>query len=419
MSSLREVLQKHLKQHKLNARLLAERLGVSYPTALNLVNKGTVPRSESNREALQKELGLSGEVWATLLAASQRHAVAIPAEGPLNLQQLLLKQMLTLGLTERTLAAKADLPYPTVTGITRKGAVPRGDALSRLAKELGIDPAVLELAAGRSKANRSIRGSAPEMVDTEAEPSEGPTLAQLALDVITRSGLSVAAFAREHQIPYLSLTRLISDGVPPSRQTALAPLAAALGLSDQEFAVALNRSSEAPVPADRHKASEIAANPFQAAIRKLMEEKGLSTVGLAELAGLSPITAARLVKKGELPGRQVTHQKLRSLLGLNESDYDLLLARSRQTGDGSTHSAQPAHSAPSAPVTALTPNPPPAPPQQVQHVPHVQKVSQEVVLQVASAASAGHEDGSEMLALISRLNPGQRRALHQFLLAFA
>lgn len=411
MSSLREVLQKHLKHHKLNARLLAERLGVSYPTALNLVNKGTIPRSEANREALQKELGLSGDVWATLLAASQRHAVAIPAEGPLNLQQLLLKQMLTLGLTERTLAAKADLPYPTVTGITRKGAVPRGDALARLARELGFESGVLEQAAGRSKANRSIRGSAPEMVDTQAEPSAGPTLAQLALDIITRSGLSVAAFAREHEIPYLSLNRLISDGVPPTRDSALAPLAAALGLSKEEFAVAMNRSAAAPAPADRHKSSEIAANPFQAAIRKLMEERGLSTVGLAELAGLSPITAARLVKKGELPGRQVTHQKLRALLALNEADYDLLLARSRQFGESSSHAA------PAVQVTALTPNPP-SPAVLVHQVPKVQQVSQEVVLQVASAASAGHEDGSEMLALISRLNPEQRRALHQMLLAF-
>ena len=399
MTSLREVLQKHLKTHKLNARMLAERLGVSYPTVLNLVNKGTIPRSDANREALQRELGLPSDVWANLLAASQRHAVAIPTEGPLNLQQLLLKEMLQVGLSERSLAAKADLPYPLITGITRKE--------------------VLAQAAGRSKANRSIRGSAPAMVDPSVEPAEGPSLAQLALDAVTRGGQSVAAFARSHGIPYLSLTKLINTGRPPSREVVLQPLAKALSLGEAEFYAALARTSAAQAPADRSKASEIASNPFQAAIRRLMEEKGLSTVGLAELAGLSPITAARLVKKGELPGRQVTHQKLRSLLSLSESDYELLLARSRQSGGDATPTSMVAQGSALSPITAkIQAAARAAAASSAASAPAPASVAQEVVHQVVSAASAGHEDGSELLGMISKLNPGQRRALHQFLLSF-
>jgi hypothetical protein len=118
----------------------------------------------------------------------------------------------------------------------------------------------------------------------------------------------------------------------------------------------------------------------------MMADRDMNIGTFAQAAGLSGFTAARLVKKGELPGRQSTHQKLRTLLGLGEADYELLLARSRQIGD--QPGSEPTMS---TPVTA------------VHHA--------------VTAASAGHDDGGELMALIARLTAAQRRALHQFLLA--
>jgi hypothetical protein len=265
-----------------------------------------------------------------------RDGVEIPSSGPLTLQQMVTKAMLEQGYTEQSLAEKTGLPYPTILGTTRKGAIPRGDTLPRLGAALGLDAAAVQRAVLLSKERRgNSPGDAPVEEDAdEAMPTDTTVagLSQFALDAVTRSGISTAAFAKQYDLPYLSLMRLIREGVPPVRSAVLDSLRRALELDDVHFAAALARSQASPEPASRSKSSEIASNPIQASLLKLVEERNLTVKAFADLADLSVLTATRLLKKGDLPGRQATHSKLRGLLGLSQAEYDLLLQRARASG---------------------------------------------------------------------------------------
>ncbi len=345
MVTLQSLLKQHLEARNISVKTLAERLGISYPTVLALVNKGSLPRSQEHRDGIRVELGVPLEQWAAVLAASMKDGVEIPTEGPLTLQQLVTKAMYTLGLTEQRLSEKSGLPYPTLLGITRKGSIPRGDTLATLAESLELELEEAQAAAALSKERRSQDDDTPAGLerhqDDDAEPHDLPgavtteeeaNLAQLALDAITRSGVSTAAFAKQYNIPYISLTRLIRDGIPPIRSSANDPLREALGLDEPTYTAAIDRARANPAPASRAKSSEIASNPLQASLLRLVEERGLSMKSFAELADLSVLTATRLLRKGDLPGRQATHTKLRGLLALGQTDYELLLQRARAAG---------------------------------------------------------------------------------------
>ncbi len=421
MATLQELLKSHLETRNISVKTLAERVGISYPTVLALINKGSIPRSQDHRDALREELGLTTDAWAAVFSASMRDGVEIPADGPLTLQQLVTKAMLMQGYSEQSLADKSGLPYPTLLGVTRKGAIPRSDALARIAESLSIDEELMEAAVALSKERRGQSestifsqpvGTTDDAADDahdddEAQPTdvvEMSSLAQLALDAITKSGVSTAHFAKQFDIPYLSLMRLIREGVAPVRSSALEQLRQALELEQAAFEAVLEHSRAHPEPASRAKASEIASNPLQASLLRLVDDRNLTIKSFAELADLSVLTATRLLRKGDLPGRQATHGKLRGLLGLAEAEYDLLLQRARAVGAGEAteddQEAQP--SALMQPQTEpyLRPSP--------------------VVLsfnanqfQPTQAASVpiGEPTDADFMALIARLAPKQRRTL--------
>jgi hypothetical protein len=211
---------------------------------------------------------------------------------------------------------------------------------------------------------------------------ETPNLAQLVSDTIARGGGSVAAFARAHEVPYVSLMKLINTGQPPRRKSVLGPLAQALGLSEQAFADSLEKSKKRPVPAQAPRQSDNAANPFHAALLRLVEERHLTTKAFADLADLSVLTAAKLLKRGELPGRATTHEKLRNLLGLTEIAYRDLLASARLAEE----KAKPASDA-------------------VGYV------------AVSTGAAPAATTKGELFELIDRLSPAQLVALRNFLLS--
>ena len=94
MATLQDLLKRHLEARHMSVKTLAERLGMSYPTVLALIKKGSVPRSQEHRDALRSELELSSDAWAAVFASSMREGVEIPTEGPLTLQQLVIKAML-------------------------------------------------------------------------------------------------------------------------------------------------------------------------------------------------------------------------------------------------------------------------------------------------------------------------------------
>ncbi len=415
MATLQTLLKQHLEARNISVKTLAERLGISYPTVLALVNKGSLPRSQEHRDGIRTELSVPLEQWAAVIASSMKDAVEIPTEGPLTLQQLVTKAMYTLGLTEQRLAEKSGLPYPTLLGITRKGSIPRGDTLVTLAEALELNLDDLHDAVALSKERRGQdegAGTDPHhrrVHDDDAEPHDLPphvpepdlSLAQMALDAITRSGVSTAAFAKQYNIPYISLTRLIRDGIAPDRIAASEPLREALGLDEVAFAAALDRARANPAPASRAKSSEIASNPLQASLLRLIDERGLSLKAFAELADLSVLTATRLLRKGDLPGRQATHTKLRGLLAIGQSDYELLLQRARAAGAGDVEEdgdeAQP---------TAIQPLTEPF-------------LRQSPVLVSLGSGSSGSTPGeytdADFMAIISRLGGKQRRAVMGFL----
>ncbi len=346
MPQLRELLQQHISRSESSARAFSERTGISYPTVLALLHKGSVPRKPEHREALRRELSIQQDDWASIIAASQRDGIEIPREGPLTLRQLVLKALLAQGYTEQTFAKISGVPYATIMGVTRKGAIPRADTLATIAEKLGIEPSEMADAASRSRAGRAVEGFEPsgEVVllspaqdhanGDDAPPAPRPAsgtppfLAQLVADRISAAGLSVAAFARSHALPYLSLHRLLSAGVPPEHEAALQALESALGVGPDAFRASLQRSLEHPTPAVQPSESA-ARTPLQDALQGLVKGRNLTTKAFAELADLSVLTATKLLKHGDLPGRSSTHDKLRSLLQLSERDYEELVRRSR------------------------------------------------------------------------------------------
>ena len=376
----------HLARSGESARAFATRSGIGYPAVLALLGKGALPRKPAHLDILRKELGIAREDWATLVAGGRRGGVAIPADGPLTLQQLVLKNLLGQGFTEQSFARASGIPYATIMGVTRRGAVPRSDTLAAFATQFGIAPEAIDAAVAHTRV-AADPDHGEDMAVTMTSDASVPNLAQLVADTIVRTGSSVAAFARAHDIPYVSLMKLINTGQPPRRKTVLDPLAGALQVSAEAFAASLAKSKSNPQPAEAPRQSDNAVNPFHAALLRLVEERHFTTKAFAEAADLSVLTAAKLLKRGELPGRATTHEKLRTLLGLTEIAYRDLLASSRAAlaaNDGSDGKDE----APAGGYVA-----------------------------VSTGAAPSSTTKGELFELIDRMSPAQLVALKNFLLS--
>jgi transcriptional regulator with XRE-family HTH domain len=357
---LADLLKAHIENTGSSARALADKLDASYPSVLAWMSKGGVPRKPEHREALRRELALATDVFARVLAASSKDPIDIPEDGPLDLRQLVLKHLGRSGLTERTFADLGKIPYATLMGVTRRGAVPRGGTLEQLAQALGLSIDVVREAAQRTRGEAEAAGHPVEITDepdthahaaidmpaTHSHVEDAPVadasgeLARIANERVAASGLSAAAYARTHDLPYLALSRLLATGFEPDNPEILAQLRAAFPPAlipavapaerapqrvADEGSRALHRSDDAE-PAAGH--------PLHAALLKLIRERGWSQMRFAKESGLAVPTAAKLLK-GELPGRGPTHQKLRELLGLDEAAYTALLPPSPQSSEDS------------------------------------------------------------------------------------
>jgi len=214
-----------------------------------------------------------------------------------------------------------------------------------------------------------------------------PSLAQLTADTIVRAGTSVASFARAYDIPYVSLMTLINSGQPPRRKAVLDPLAKALGIDEGTFNTALAKSKSNPLPAEAPRQSDNALNPFHAALLRLVEERHFTTKAFAEAADLSVLTAAKLLKRGELPGRQTTHEKLKALLGLTEIAYKDLLASSRTVDANADGESA------------------------------IERKGTQGYVAVSTGAAPANTTKGELFELIDRLSPAQLVALKNFLLS--
>ena len=263
-----------------------------------------------------------------MVSGGRRGGVAIPAEGPVALQLLLLRNLLGQSFPEQSFARASGITYATIMAVTRRGAVPHSDTLARL-REPCRHRAGSNRRDGRHIRVAVERDYGEDMAVSITSDQSVPNLAQLVTDTIARTGFSVAAFARSHDIPYVSLMKLITTGQPPRRKTVLKPLAGALQVSAGAFAASLAKSTNDPQPAEAPRQCDNAVNPFHAALLRLVEDRHLTTKAFAEAADLSVLTAAKLLKRGTLPVRTATYEKLRTLLGLPEAAYRDLLAASR------------------------------------------------------------------------------------------
>ncbi|MFM2090106.1 MAG: hypothetical protein RLZZ127_595, partial [Planctomycetota bacterium] len=262
MSKLQELIQERMRAKGLTARAMAEKTGISYPTVLAVANEGRIPRKPEHREALRALLEVPQAAWAAAIAASQKGGIDLPGDGPLDLQQLLTKLLLEHSWTEQSFSKQSGIPYPTLMGITRKGAIPRGDTLPRLAKALDVPLSELQAAADRSRDGRREDDDGDQAAaPAPAAPAEDepPRLPALVAAAVERSGLSTAAFARERGVPYLTLSRLINMGEMPDDQTVLQAIAAAAGLDRDDLAAATapvttrtHARLAAPAPAPVH-----------------------------------------------------------------------------------------------------------------------------------------------------------------------
>lgn len=357
---LADLLKAHIEHTGSSARALAEKLDASYPSVLAWMSKGGVPRKPEHREALRRELALATDVFARVLAASSKDPIDIPEDGPLDLRQLVLKHLGQSGLTERTFADLAKIPYATLMGVTRRGAVPRGGTLEQLAQALGLSMDVVREATQRTRGEAEAAGHPVEITDepdthahaavelpaghshVETAPvlDAGGELARIANERVAASGLSAAAYARTHDLPYLALSRLLATGLEPDSPEILAQLRAAFPPALVPAAVPAERAPQRPADEGSralHRsddAESAAGHPLHAALLKLMRERGWSQMRFAKESGLAVPTAAKLLK-GELPGRGPTHQKLRELLGLDEAAYTALLPPSPQSSEDS------------------------------------------------------------------------------------
>lgn len=349
-----DLLRQHLEHTGLSARALSFKIGASYPSMLAWIKGRGVPRKEEHREALRRELALQPDAFHRVLAASIKECGIedFPEDEALDLRQLVLRHLETHHLTERTFSDLSGIPYATLQGITRRGAVPRASTLEQLAQALGVPLETVREAAQRTRGEAEAAGH-PVALTTEVEtphhhappvaapqpapapaPAEAPasTLARQASERIAASGLTIGAYARIHNLPYIQLARLVSHGIEPADPAVRAAIAAACSGERREGEAAAGSApptralhrydrhhhplyAEEPVPGD---------HPLHDALLKLCRERQWSQQQFAKAAGLAVQTASRLLR-GEVPSRDSTHEKLRQLLGLDEAAYRALL----------------------------------------------------------------------------------------------
>lgn len=338
-----------------------------------------------------------------------------------TLKDLLETHLAQRRSTVRALAEQIGMSYPTLLALVNKGHVPRkAEHREALRQALGLD---------QDAWARALAASGKDGVDTAPSPSEHqerskgqaavvpapgtPSLATLVAAAARRQNTSLGVFAHTHDLPYLSLTRLVATGVPPADEEIHGRLAAALGLTADQFAASLVQSTSQPEPAQMDADANDQGTPLQTALRAVMERKGMTMKAFAELSELSVLTATRLVKHGALPSRATTHQKLRLLLDLSETDYELLLRRSQPAGERAPTAALAAGRV----VAAIGAD------DEFQHreteeiTPHGEVREALAPRRSTTTTHSAPPADDELAELILRLNPRQKQALHQFLLS--
>lgn len=336
--TLQGVLQSFMLQQGMSAKALAEKAGISYPTMLNIIKSGNIPRKPSHRESLRDITGIDREQWADILSRSGKNQTGHDSNAPSTLQSLVTKALYAKGFSEKSLATATELPYATISGITRKGAVPRRASLDLIIDALGLDA---------EEVDKAVRSSHASRHQSEAEEDEFAaydcvaTIADIITQRLAETGKSLATFAKELKIGYLSISRLMNGHTPESSLEHFDGLREELGLDEAQFAASVHLTERPqeitsltirgrhPVPSN--------ATPLQKALIAYMNRANFTIKSLAEKSGLSQLTMARIIKQQAAPSRASTHKKLQDLLELDHASYLSLIDGEQKTGRLASH----------------------------------------------------------------------------------
>ena len=128
MPTIQQAVLDFLEHENMTPKQLAERSGINQLTINSLVKDGSLPRKAEHREYLRVVLDIKKESWADMLLESSGLPNLPDDVAPL--QALIAKHMFLQGLTERGLSKLSGIPYGTVLGVVRKGAIPRGNSFT-------------------------------------------------------------------------------------------------------------------------------------------------------------------------------------------------------------------------------------------------------------------------------------------------
>ncbi len=326
--SLQTTLANFLADNRLSNKALADSTGISYPTILAIVKKGSVPRRVEHREKLREVMKISHEEWGAIMARSGKGRSPAPDGGPQTLKQMVTQKLFANEYTEQSFADYSGIPYATISGITRKGAIPRAETLTQITELLGLDDAKVKAAVNASRTLRDGQKPLPTLDDV-------PALAELVARHLAAAGETLGAFSKKLKVGYLTASRLITKGIKnPNEPDLEKRLSEALNVSPNVIASSIERSQKLgeqglglpsmymrgnnPIPED--------ASPLQKSLIGLMNREGLTIKAMAERSDLSQLTMAKFIKGTSAPSRSGTHTKLQKLLNLDQQSYLSLLS---------------------------------------------------------------------------------------------
>ncbi|NRA37561.1 MAG: hypothetical protein HRU15_05435, partial [Planctomycetes bacterium] len=235
--TLQDVLQSFMIEQSMSAKALAEKAGISYPTMLNVIKTGNIPRKPQHRESLRDLIGIERNDWAEILSRSGKNSTETDVHGPTTLQSMVTKAIYAKDLSEKSLATATGLPYATISGITRKGAVPRRASLDLIIEVLGLDA---------EEVDKAVRSSHASRHQTDAEEDEFAaydsvaTIADIITQRLAETGKTLAGFAKDLKIGYLSLSRMMNGHTPETNLEQFDGLREELGLDEAQFAAAIH-----------------------------------------------------------------------------------------------------------------------------------------------------------------------------------
>ena len=334
--TLPQLLAERMDEDNLSLRAVSDATAISYSVLMGVVRDRSVPRREEDREALREWLGISERDWSALIAAGAG-ASADESATVLTLQQLVTRALYEHGLTEQELSDQCDVPYATLMGVTRKGAVPRQPALNAIARVLNLSPG--DIAAAVRVTRIARRGVSVQQLQA-GRVSKTPGLATLVVERANSKRQSLAAFSSAAGLGYLVVSRLVEQRQVPEMPADRELLREALELDEATFDEACQATEKTDPPEQQPTTGVFASSndpllghdstPLQQALVGMMRSERLTIKELARRANLSQVTMSRLLKDGQPPARAKTHQNLQKLLGLTADSYHGLLEQSRQ-----------------------------------------------------------------------------------------